>query len=65
MISKLINIASWIIEKYENIKGFIKTKYRAHRSRKIRRLIDDGNVDTVADIVRDIKKRRRSRRDAS
>ena len=64
-IGKAIAIISWAIEKYENVKSWITKKYRAHKTRRVRNLIDDNNVDAIDDIVRNIKKKRRNRRDAS
>ena len=65
MVGKLINIASWLIKSYDNVKAFIKKYYRIYRSRKIRNAVDDGDVDYVRNIVRRIKKKRRRRYDAS
>lgn len=64
-LSKLINIANWVIEKYENVKTFIKDKYRAYKSRRIRKSVDDGDIEYVSSLLRSIKKRRKDRRDAS
>ena len=64
MIVKLIGIASWAIEKYENVKAFIKKKYRQHRSRKIRNAIDARNTRAVKHIVSDIIKKRQAKRDS-
>ena len=64
-IGKVINIVSWAIEKYEGVKDFVKTKYRAYRSRKIRSIVDKRNTTALKRVLRDIKQRRRDRRDAS
>jgi hypothetical protein len=65
MIGKVIGIISFVIEKYERIKEFVKTKYRAHRSRKIRNAVDKRNTSAIRRILQNIKDRRRERRDAS
>jgi len=65
MIGKLIKIASWVIEKYEGIANFVKTKYRIHMSKKIRFSVDSGNIKYITKLLRNIKKRRRDRRNAS
>jgi len=64
-IRKIINIVDWFIKKYDGVKEFVKTKYRAYRSRKIRRIVDKRNANALKRILQDIKERRRTRRDAS
>ena len=65
MISKIINIISFVVDKYGKVKNFVKTKYRAHRSRKIRNIVDKRNTSALKRVLQDIKKRRSTRRDAS
>ena len=64
MIGKVITIASWVIKVYENAKVFIKTKYRAHRSRKIRNAVDKRNTAAIKRIVQDIIHKRREKQDS-
>lgn len=64
-IKQVINIANWAIERYESVKNKIKRMYRIHRSKKIRKAVDSGDIDTVISVLRDVKKRRRDNSDAS
>lgn len=64
-ISKVIAIISWAIQKYEGIKSFVKIKYRAYRSRKIRSAVDNHDKSTIGSVVRSIIRKRQERRDSS
>ena len=64
MISKIINIISFVVDKYERVKAFVKTKYRRHRARKIRNAVDKHNSTAIRRIVQSIAERRKRKQDS-
>ena len=64
-ITKIISIASWVIEKYESIKATFKRWHRGYISRKIRKAVDTGNINYITKLVQSIKKKRQNRRDSA
>lgn len=63
-IGQIITIVSWVIQKYENVKKFIKDKYHIYRSRKIREAVDNRDADSIESRVRDVLKKRQDRQDS-
>lgn len=62
---KIVNIINWTIERYENVKKWSIKKYRTYKTRRVRNLIDDDNIDAVDSIVQSIKKKRSERQDST
>ena len=60
-IKQVINIASWSIEKYENIKKFFKKKFRVWSARSKRKAVDRGDTRSLDKFLRLLSKRRRDR----
>ena len=64
-IPQVIKIVSWGIDKYENVKAWIKKLYRRARSKHIRSAVDKHDVGYIARILQQIKKRRSDRNDSA
>ncbi len=64
-IGKVINIASWVIDRYDDTKAWFKRWARKRQSKGIRKAVDDGDVEYINRLVRDLKRRRKDRHDAS
>ena len=65
MLSQIVNILDSTIKAYKNVKAFIVREYHIHRSRKIRKAVDNRNADDIEHIVRDVVKRRADRADSN
>ncbi len=65
MVGKIIGIIHWGIKAFEGATKTIKKMYRTYRSRKIRNAVDGGNTSAIDRIMRDIKRKRQDRNDAS
>lgn len=65
MFKDLVKFLGWLAGVCKSAKEFIKRTVRKYREGKVEKAVNNDNVNAIADIVRDIKKRRDKRRDSS
>lgn len=65
MIKEISKILYWVIDKYDKTKEIAKEFYRLYNERRIDKAVDNHNIDTIHDVVRNIKEKRDKRRDQS
>lgn len=64
-LKSIIGIIDWITKRYDATKEQFKEWRRKAASRRIRRAVDSLDTDTIDDLMRKIKQKRRDRHDGS
>jgi len=65
MISKILSIVAWAADNSKKISEWFGKRGRRSKEKKVEKTVHSHDERGVTDIVRNIKKRRKFRRDAS
>lgn len=64
-IKNILNIVSRVSDGFDRMTKWVRSKKRQYREKKVDNAIRDINTDKLKSILRDIRKRRKARRDRS